>query len=501
MHFPRLSLRCAAPSPPRPAPAHTPRPFLPTRRRRSYAPWCGVCRSIGPEFARAAELALTHLPGVAFGAVNSDASPALTDSLGVATFPRFLLYRSGGGPEAFPLVATAEAFVAGLARMLEVPGAEALSPAKEFLEDGAGAADLAAWLFWRGKEGGRLESTLVLYAPPAAGCGSDAAVAADGSAAVAAAAEGTCSLSSSSGSAAAAAPLALEAAFQAAAGELMKDATLRFAVVRSASAMAEFEVPAAAPSLVFYTDHDEGRFEYSGAPEPAAIAAWVKRNNVPLVTLVTHKTLGRVRRDAAVLGMVFLEEPQSEHAPTLTAAKAALAGAVAALEAEGTLARGAFTLGVTNGKKYSAWMAHYGAPVGALPAVGAEVVAAGGEGGARYAMADAGGAWAREALCGAEAVARVGVAGKWRVVLSHECGREAMEAALEVVRGQLLAAGEEEEARELSPRVNDPAEQFPVALYVNALALPVEAVAAWLRRLLRGELSPSAGAAAGGYAA
>jgi hypothetical protein len=43
---------------------------------------------------------------------------------------------------------------------------------------------------------------------------------------------------------------------------------------------------------------------------------------VPLVTLVTHKTLGRVRRDAAVLGMVFLEEPQSEHAPTLGAAKA-----------------------------------------------------------------------------------------------------------------------------------------------------------------------------------
>ena len=89
--------------------------------------------------------------GAAFGVlaalIGHEEADALTPMLGVATFPRFLLYRSGGGPEAFPRVATAEAFVAGLARMLEVPGAEALSPAKEFLEDGAGAADLAAWLF------------------------------------------------------------------------------------------------------------------------------------------------------------------------------------------------------------------------------------------------------------------------------------------------------------------------------------------------------------------
>ena len=464
-----------------------------------------MCRSVGPEFERAAELARTHLPGVVFGAVNSDTSPLLTDRLGVATFPRFLLYRSGGGPEAFPLVATAEAFVAGLARMLELPGAEALSPAKEFLEDGAGAEALATWLFWRGKEGTRLESTLVLYAPPAAGCGGSeppaaaAAVAADAEVAAAAAAdEGTCSNPAALGAPAA---LALEAAFQTAAGELMKDATLRFAVVRSASAMAEFEVPTAAPSLVFYTDHDEGRFEYSGEASSGAITAWVRRHAVPLVTLVTHKTLARVRRDAAVLGMVFLEEPQSEHLPTLSAAKEALSRAVGVLEAEGVVARGAFTLGVTNGKKYASWMAHYGAPAGVLPGVGGEVVGPGGEGGARYAMGDAGGAWAREALCGPEAVARVGVLGKWRVVLSHACGRAAMEAALETVRAQLVAAGEEDEARELSPRVNDPSEQFPVALYVNALALPVEAVTAWLRRLLQGELSPSAGAAAGGYAA
>jgi hypothetical protein len=402
-------------------------------------------------------------------------------------------------------VATAEAFVAGLARMLEVPGAEALSPAKEFLEDGAGAEALATWLFWRGKEGTRLESTLVLYAPPAGGCGSEqppavaaAVAAADAEvAAAAAAAEGTGSNPAAVGAPAA---LALEAAFQAAAGELMKDATLRFAVVRSASAMAEFEVSTAAPSLVFYTDHDEGRFEYSGEASGGAITAWVRRHAVPLVTLVTHKTLGRVRRDAAVLGMVFLEEPQSEHAPTLGAAKEALSRAVGVLEAEGVVARGAFTLGVTNGKKYAAWMAHYGVAAGVLPSVGGERVGPGGEGGARYAMGDAGGAWAREALCGPEAVARVGVLGKWRVVLSHACGREAMEAALETVRAQLVAAGEEDEARELSPRVNDPSEQFPVALYVNALALPVEAVTAWLRRLLQGELSPSAGAAAGGYA-
>ena len=453
---------------------------------RSYAPWCGVCKAIGPEFARAAGLAASVLPSVTFGAVNSDASPELAEALGVTTFPRFILYRSGEA-EPFPMVATGEAFVAGVARVLGMPGADALSPAKLFAEDGSGAGSLATWLFWRGREGGRLESTLVLYAPPVeGGCAGGAAI--DSATGEAAAADsGTCANPAAGGSAgdSAAAAARYEAAFNAAAGELMKDATLRFAIVRSVSAMTEFEVSLTAPSLVFYKDHDEGRAEFSGAVTPEAITQWVRTQNVPLVTFVTHKTLTRVRAEARTLALLFLDESQTDHLPTLTRAMEALRLAVYALEAEGLVTRGEFTLGVTNGGKYASWMQHYGMRAGLLPALGAEVV----EGERRYTMGgEVGAAWAQEAVCGDAAVADVGVKGKWRVVLSHACSREAVEAAIERVRAELVEAGEAEEAAALSPKVNDPKERFPQPLYASALGLPVEAVSAWLRKLLTKQL-------------
>ena len=454
----------------------------------SFAPWCGVCRQIGPEFARAAELAVARLPGVVFGAVDSVAQPDLADALDVTTFPRFFLYRRGV-PESFPLVGTGEAFLAGVARVLGLPNAASFSPAKVFEEDGAGAEALASWLFWRGKEGTRLDTTLVLYAPPLASCGGAAAAAA----AAEATSQGTCSNPAASDSATSAS-LALEASFEAAAGELLKDATLRFAVVRSSSAMAEFEVPLTAPSLVLYKDHDEGRSEYSGSPSSAEdIIAWVRTQNVPLVTLVTHKTLPRVRKDAATLALLFLQEPQTEHLPTLAANMGALREAVYALEAEGVVQRGRFTLGVTNGQKYASWMGLYQLPRGVLPALGGEVIAAPGAAStspAYYVLQDAGGLWAKEALCGAAAVEQVGVKGKWRVVLSHVCDKEAVEAAIEKVRGELLEAGEEEEAAAVSSAVNDPARQFPEPLYVTAVAVPVEAVKAWVRKLVGKELPP-----------
>ena len=477
LHQPPLRL-CAPAHPLTLVPFTHPSP----RTRCSFAPWCGVCKAIGPEFARAAGLAATALPSVAFGAVNSDTSPELTEALGVTTFPRFILYRSGEA-EPFPMVATGEAFVAGVARVLGMPGADALSPAKVFEEDGSGAGSLATWLFWRGREGGRLESTLVLYAPPVEGCTGSAATDSAAAEAAGGADSGTCANPAAGGGAEAAARY--EAAFNAAAGELMKDATLRFAIVRSVSAMSEFEVPLTAPSLVFYKDHDEGRAEYSGAITPEAITQWVRTQNVPLVTFVTHKTLTRVRAEARTLALLFLEESQTDHLPTLTRAMEALREAVYALEAEGLVTRGEFTLGVTNGGKYASWMEHYGMRAGLLPALGAEVV----EGERRYTMGgEVGAAWALEAVCGEAAVADVGVKGKWRVVLSHACAREAVEAAIERVRAELVEAGEAEEAAALSPKVNDPKERFPQPLYASALGLPVEAVSAWLRKLLTKQL-------------
>jgi hypothetical protein len=446
-----------------------------------------VCKVVAPEFERAADLAPERLPSVAFGAVNVDAYPELAEAMEVTSFPRFFLFRSGK-PEAFPVVSTGEAFVAALARMLGVESADSFSPAKEFLDDGKGAEEFAKWLFWRGREGGRLQTTLVLYAPPLAGCSGDASAASISASGEAQ--EGTCSGGGEAAGAVAQSSASLEAAFNEACGELLKDHTLRFAVVRSASIMSEFDIPTTGPLLVLYKDHDEGRSELPSTPAPTAegILAWVRVENVPLVTFVNHKTLNRVRKDAATLALVYLEEAQTEHLPTLTAAMQALRGMVYALEKEGVVARGSFTLGLTNGHKYASWMEHYQLPAAVLPAFGAERTASE----TRYAFEDAAGAWAREALCSAAAAEGVGVKIKWRVILSHSCPLGDREAAISTVRRGLEEAGEAEEAAALTVDINDPKRQFPEPLYVSALSLPLEAIEAWIRKLMAGEIQPIA---------
>ena len=440
-----------------------------------------MCKRVAPEFARAATLLASRgdaFAGVVLATVDATREQDLADELGATSFPKFLLFRDGTA-EAFPTLFTAEAYVAGLGRLLDVEGAGALSPAKEFGPE-AGADVVAPWLFWRGKDMGKLDTTLVLYAPTGAGC---AAVEAGGGAGACAAGGGDGDGDDAAGDAAAAADAdaALEAAFHAAAGELLRDSSLRFVVVRSASVAADFELPTARATLVLYKDFDEGRDVWAGAPSMPDIVAWLRVRNTPLVTRVFHTSLQAVRGAVQHLALLFVEEEQMEHPATVARLREGLFQLALKLEREGVVERGRFTLGITNGKKYAGWLEHYGLPRGVLPALGGERTA----GGATFQLEDVGGAWAREAACGERARALTGVQGKWSVLLSGACGKGEREEVLAAVRAERVAAGDtEEDLEDLRVKAADPSQFAP--LTVAAVELPLDAVEAWLRDFVAG---------------
>lgn len=410
-----------------------------------------------PEFNRAAAI-LAASPDVAavvaIGTVNSVTERDLAERLGVDTFPTFFLYRNGE-PESFPSLATGEAYVAGLARLLNVPGADALSPAKD-VAPGTSGADLATWLFWRGSEMGKLATTLALYSPPDHPASPE-----------------------------------LTAAFDAAANELFRDPNLRFLRVRSPEAMADLEMPAA-PLLTLYKDHDEGRVDFAGALTGAAVVEWVKRESVPLVTLITHKTLQRYRKVVQKLALLYVEPAQTEHAHTLRAIIDAAHTVVYALEAAGVVSRGEFTLGIVDGEKYVSWRAQFGIEDARLPTLSLEDLSAVADRvkdtGKLYAFPDAGGVWAKEALCGDAAVAKVGPHDKWTRDLSRSCPAELRTAARSKVFNVLPdGTYEVPETDLILPAVDDDKFESLVVSAIDFSDAFVEAMRAWLETALKGE--------------
>ena len=118
--------------------------------------------------------------------------------------------------------------------------------------------------------------------------------------------------------AAAAAGAALDDAFTAASKELLRYSNLRFAQVSDPTVMEVFEVPTDRASIVVYTDHDEGRVEYSGAVDAAALRDFVVRRDVPLVTSIWHKNLQFFRKRVSALVLFFVTEAQHDDPATFT---------------------------------------------------------------------------------------------------------------------------------------------------------------------------------------
>lgn len=57
-----------------------------------WAPWCGPCRAMAPEFARAAG---QMAPGVRFAKINTDDFPEVAGAANIRGIPALVLYRGG----------------------------------------------------------------------------------------------------------------------------------------------------------------------------------------------------------------------------------------------------------------------------------------------------------------------------------------------------------------------------------------------------------------------
>jgi thiol-disulfide isomerase/thioredoxin len=313
---------------------------------RSYAPWCNTCKTIRKEYERAARLAWDLKLPVSLARLNVDKAESVEfakDTMGIVNLPTFVLFK-GSVEEVneFPVLTTAEAFVAGLGKMI---GSELdLTPAKVFSDEGP--IDVASWIFWRGTSDGKLQTTLMYYSPPQEDLTPEAAKHSE------------------------------EAfkAFDAAAKELMRFSNLRFAICRRKDVMEAFDIPLDRASLVLYKEHDEGRVEFTGAltDDGEELKKWVLVEDTPLVTDVWHKNLQAFRKRVPNLILFFISGEQFEHYPTITRVKEGLQEVAFTLLGKGLIKKGEFTIAVADGTKYKSWVSNFGLPTGRFPAVGAE---------------------------------------------------------------------------------------------------------------------------------
>ncbi len=57
-----------------------------------WAPWCGPCKAMAPQFAAAAQAMRAQ---VRFGKLNSDEAPELAGRLGIRSIPTLIVFRHG----------------------------------------------------------------------------------------------------------------------------------------------------------------------------------------------------------------------------------------------------------------------------------------------------------------------------------------------------------------------------------------------------------------------
>ena len=78
-----------------------------------WAPWCGPCRSMTPQFERAAQLR----PDYTFAKVNVDEDPALAAHFGIRSIPTIVVLHDGELAAIESGVVGAEQLVEALARI------------------------------------------------------------------------------------------------------------------------------------------------------------------------------------------------------------------------------------------------------------------------------------------------------------------------------------------------------------------------------------------------
>jgi protein disulfide-isomerase-like protein len=60
-----------------------------------YAPWCGHCKSLAPEWAAAAKKTLKLSPPVILAKVDADAHRDLAERFGISGYPTIKIFKDG----------------------------------------------------------------------------------------------------------------------------------------------------------------------------------------------------------------------------------------------------------------------------------------------------------------------------------------------------------------------------------------------------------------------
>ncbi|XP_006873976.1 PREDICTED: protein disulfide-isomerase A2 [Chrysochloris asiatica] len=127
-----------------------------------YAPWCGHCKALAPEYSKAATLLAAETVKAMLAKVDGPAEPELTQEFGVTEYPTLKFFRDGNRthPEDYTGPREAEGIVKWLRRRL--------GPSASQLEDEAGtqalidAHDLVVIGFFRDLQGEDVATFLAL---------------------------------------------------------------------------------------------------------------------------------------------------------------------------------------------------------------------------------------------------------------------------------------------------------------------------------------------------
>jgi len=97
-----------------------------------YAPWCGHCKRLAPEFEKAAASLAQSDPKISLAKVDTAAQPRLKKAHSIKAFPELVLFRNGQRKMLYEDERTSEALIAFLQEEKDVPAPP--PPEPEFLK-------------------------------------------------------------------------------------------------------------------------------------------------------------------------------------------------------------------------------------------------------------------------------------------------------------------------------------------------------------------------------